>query len=166
MGTAVPEVGVDASCPVVEALTAARPRRWLVPLVSPVIQKVEVLTGMSGRAVPSTLTCQWVAPAGAGGKVSRRAPSRDSTAGAAGVAGAVALGVVPVAGRERLGPFQSPAVARRAQGVPAVMPVNWLLAVPRGRVRLVLPTVSCQPVAPVGAVVGSLTVRVPPVTEV
>src|SRR3954470_1811619 len=138
---------------------------------------------MSGRAVPSTLTCQWVAPAGAGGKVSRRAPSRDSTAGAAGVAGAVALGVVPVAGRERLGPFQSPAVARRAQGVPAVMPVNWLLAVPRGRVRLVLPTgscppgapgrggrvlppVSCQPVAPVGAVVGSLTVRVPPVTEV
>src|SRR4051812_12355582 len=121
---------------------------------------------MSGRAVPSTLTCQWVAPAGAGGEGSRRAPSRDSTAGAAGVAGAVALGVVPVAGRERLGPFQSPAVARRAQGVPAVMPVNWLLAVPRGRVRLVLPTVSCQPVAPVGAVVGSLTVRVLPVPEV
>src|SRR3954470_21141896 len=94
MGTAVPEVGVDASCPVVEALTAARPRRWLVPLVSPVIQKVVVLTGMSGRAVPPTLTCQWVVPAGAGGKVSRRAPSRDSTAGAAGVSGVMSTATV------------------------------------------------------------------------
>src|SRR4051812_50141832 len=116
MGTAVPEVGVDASCPVVEALTAARPRRWLVPLVSPVIQKVVVLTGISGRAVPSTLTCQWVVPAGAGGKVSRRAASRDSTAGAAGVAGAVAVGVVAGAGWEGVGAVQSPGGAARGQG--------------------------------------------------
>src|SRR5688572_20240169 len=75
--------------------------------------------------------------------------------------------MVPVAGRDLPGwPFQSPAVARSDQGVavPEMSPVNSLLVVVSGRVRVVEPTVSCQPVAPAGACVGSFTVRAVPVT--
>src|SRR3954453_21796371 len=113
------------------------------------------------------VTCQCVAPAGAAGKVSRRAPSRASTAGAAGMAGGVAGGMVPVAGRDLAGlPLQPPAVARsdQAVAVPGVSPVNSLLVVVSGSVRVVEPMVSCQPVAPAGAWVGSFTVRVVPLT--
>src|SRR3954469_1388524 len=73
--------------------------------------------------------------------------------------------MVPVAGRDLPGwPFQSPAVARSDHGVaaPGVSPVNSLLVVDSGRVRVVEPTVSCQPVAPAGAWVGSFTVSVVP----
>src|SRR3954447_7434425 len=70
---------------------------------------------------------------------------------------------VPVAGSDLAGlPSQSPAVARSAHAVPRVSPVNSLLVVDSGRVRVVEPTVSCQPVAPAGAWVGSFTVRVVP----
>src|SRR3954449_3639170 len=113
------------------------------------------------------LSCQCVAPAGAVGKVRRSAPSRASTVGGPGVFGGTAAMVVPDAGRDRPGcPFQSPAVARSAHGVwaPGVSPVNELLAVVRGRLRVSEPTVSCQPVAPAGAWVGSFTVRVVPLT--
>src|SRR5215212_4660575 len=75
--------------------------------------------------------------------------------------------MVPVAGRDLDGwPFQSPAVARsdQAVAVPGVSPVNSLLVVDRGSVRVVEPTVSRQPVAPAGAWVGSFTVRVVPTT--
>src|SRR4051794_28947904 len=102
--------------------------------------------------------------------------------------------MVPVAGRDLPGrPFQSPAGARSDQagagpggrpgesplvGVrgrgggggpagqcqPGVSPVNSLLVVVSGRVRVVEPTVNCQPVAPAGAWVGSFTVRVVPLT--
>src|SRR3954451_8184702 len=70
--------------------------------------------------------------------------------------------MVPVAGRDLPGrPFQSPAVAAsdQAAAVPGVSPVNSLLAVVSGSVRVVEPMVSCQPVAPAGAWVGSFTVR-------
>src|SRR3954464_1066321 len=75
--------------------------------------------------------------------------------------------MVPVAGRDRPGsPFQSPAVARsdQAVAVPGVSPVNSLLVVVSGSVRVVEPTVNCQPVAPAGAWVGSFTVTVVPLT--
>src|SRR3954471_5687480 len=75
--------------------------------------------------------------------------------------------MVPVAGRDLDGwPFQAPAVARsdQAVAVPGVSPVNSLLVVDRGSVRVVEPTVSCQPVAPAGAWVGSFTVRGVPAT--
>src|SRR3954452_22446635 len=104
---------------------------------------------MTGLAVPLTLSCQCVAPAGAVGNVRRSAPSRASTAGGTGVFGATAAAVMPDAGRDRPGsPFQSPAVARsdQAVAVPGVSPVNSLLAVVSGRVRVVEPTVNCQPV--------------------
>src|SRR3954469_11846718 len=113
------------------------------------------------------VTCQCVAPAGAAGKVSRRAPSRASTAGAAGMAGGVAGVMVPVAGRDLAGlALQAPAVARSEQAVagPRVRPANSRLVGVRGRVRVVEPMVSCQPVAPAGAWVGSFTVRVVPLT--
>ena len=61
---------------------------------------------------------------------------------------------VPVAGSDVAGlPFQSPAMARSDHGVavPRVSPVNSLLVTDSGRVRVVEPTVSCQPVAPAGA---------------
>src|SRR3954469_1414522 len=75
--------------------------------------------------------------------------------------------MVPVAGRDRPGwPFQLPAVGRRARGVscPGVRPVTSILVVVRGRLRVTVPMVSCQPVAPVGARVGSFTVTVVPLT--
>src|SRR3954452_15032207 len=75
--------------------------------------------------------------------------------------------MVPVAGRDLPGrPFQSPAVARsdQAVAVPGVSPVNSLLVVVSGSVRVVEPTVSCHPVAPAGACVGSFTVTVVPLT--
>ena len=59
--------------------------------------------------------------------------------------------IVPDAGSDRPGcPPQSPLVARKDQGVstPRVSPVNSLLVVDSGRVRVSEPTVSCQPVAP------------------
>src|SRR4051812_40939775 len=75
--------------------------------------------------------------------------------------------IVPDAGSDRPGwPFQSPAVARSDLMVstPGASPVNWLLAVDSGRVRVSEPTVSCQPVAPAGHWGGSFTVRVVPFT--
>jgi hypothetical protein len=69
----------------------------------------------------------------------------------------------PAAGRDLEGwPFQSSAVARSDHGVAVrlVSPVNSLLFGDRGTVRVVEPTVSCQPVAPAGAWVGSFTTRV------
>src|SRR3954471_8052150 len=75
--------------------------------------------------------------------------------------------MVPVAGRDLAGwPFQSPAVARSDHGVavPGVRPVNSLLVLVSGRGRVVEPTVSCQPVAPAGACVGSFTITVVPLT--
>jgi hypothetical protein len=93
---------------------------------------------------------------------SRPADPRSAPASTAGPGYGV---IVPDAGSDRPGcPFQSPAVARSDHEVttPRVSPVNWLLVVDSGRVRVSEPTVSCQPVAPAGHWGGSFTVRVVP----
>src|SRR5687767_11936042 len=104
---------------------------------------------------------EWPGPFGSAGR-----PRPASTDGPTHVPLLAGYGVtVPVAGRDLAGlPFQSPAVALsdHAVAVPRVSPVNSLLVTDSGRVRVVEPTVSCQPVAPAGAWVGSFTVRVVP----